>query len=252
MSYSARPTSTDSLTKEVNQAAHGFTQVGTIVTYSLSASKYVLSQADSLLDAQSPVMIFTIIDANTFYVTQDGWVSGIQNAPESGDIFTLGTQYYLSTVAGTLTATAPSSPGQVVSPLFVADSPTSGFFQQSPGILIPPTPADIPWTTVTTNTAMAVNNGYIINGSGSINMLLPPTATVGQTILIQTLGRNGFVITQNANQTINFIDKDTTIGVSGSLTLTATLGVLSGSLLIRCIATNMFQIFSSTGNFTLA
>jgi hypothetical protein len=258
MAYSARPTSTDSLTKFINQSAHGFV-VGNIVTYSLSMSKYVLASADSLLHSQSALMVSIVTDVNNFYATQAGRVSGIQNAPEIGGIFTLGTQYYLSVGSpGDLTATMPLAPGEVVLSLFVADTTTSGYFQQTPGVLIGSSAVISQWYTVNTDTQMIPSVGYYCNSASNINLTLPPTIPVGQVIGAATINTGPFTILQNdfpispGNQVISFVPGTTTAGSTGSIALAATLGVYSGSIIINSVdgGTN-FTVLSSVGNFTV-
>ena len=255
MAFSARPTSTDSLTKLIHQPAHGFTAIGTIVTYSLASTKYVLSSADSLLHAQSPLMISIIVDSDNFYVTQEGWVSGITTSPETP--FTTGTQYYLSVGnPGHLTATVPAAAGNIVSALFVADTTTSGYFLQTGGTLIGGSSFPTVWLTVNIDTQMVPDTGYYCNSVSNINLTLPPIITTGESVGAQTVNTGGFTILQNnmspalGNQTINFLNQNTTPGNTGNLALTTTMGVFAGSVVINSQdGGTHFGILSSVGNF---
>ncbi len=75
----------------------------------------------------------------------------------------------------------------------------------------------ITWATVTTDTQMSVQYGYVANGV--ITFTLPPTATVGDQVIV--LGRGtSWSIKQNAGQNISFGDQSTTLGVGGSLSST--------------------------------
>lgn len=259
MSATARPTSTDSLTKLINQPAHGFTDIGLIVTYSLASTKYVLSAADSLLNAQSPLMISIIVDSDNFYVTQEGWVSGITTAETP---FTTGTQYYLSVGnPGHLTATVPAAAGNIVSALFVADTTTSGYFLQTGGTLIGGASFPSVWLTVNIDTQMVPDTGYYCNSASNINLTLPASMITGQSVGAQTINTGGFTILQNdgtpvgpapGNQIINFVPGSSTPGSGGSVALAPTLGVYSGSIIINSQdgGTN-FGVVSSVGNFTV-
>lgn len=244
MGYSARPTSTDLLTKLVIQAAHGFT-VGQVIT--LAGATYVLAQANIQAHCEGVMMVSIVVDANSFYVTQAGWVSGLAAT------FAVGSEYYLSaTVAGSLNGAPPTGATNIVIACFLADTAHSGYFMSTPGI-----PASfnggMDWATVTINTSMAANKGYFTNSAGQLSMLLPTLIASGQTIQVASMNTGGFSITQNANQTINFVQDDSTTGITGSITLAPTLGNTSGSLEIICLTDNTrFKVIKSTGNYTVA
>lgn len=119
VTQNATDLTTGSVTRTVTQAAHGFS-VGNILY--LNSSTYALAQADTAAHAESVGIVSTVIGANTFVLTKDGYVTGLNG-------LTAGTVYFLDpAVAGGMTATAPTTLGQVSKPLFVADSTTSGYF----------------------------------------------------------------------------------------------------------------------------
>ena len=246
MSYSARPLSTDLLTKLVFLPGHGFKK-GEVLSYRLvtGVPEYVRALADTPAHAQTPVMVSIVVDANNFYVTQDGYVDGIDYTllvpPPAA--FTAGVQYYLSEVnPGQMSTVAPSGLGQIISPLFVPDSTTSGYFQSNAGQLIESGQL-FNWTVVSMNTIMAVNNGYMTSSGGTITLTLPPVAALGDLIRITNLTGN-FTLTQNLGQTINF-GKDTTTITTGSITSVH----VGDTLEIVCyVANSGFQVLSSIGN----
>lgn len=237
MAYSARAMSTDSLTKLVYQLAHGFT-VGQIVVS--NGSVLVLSQADTLADCQGSMMVSIIVDANSFYVTQTGWVSGIPIT------FVPGTQYYVSpSSAGTLTSTMPSGVGNIVLACFVADTTSSGYFYTSSGFEIESGPI-FTWTTATSNTNMGVNQGYFTNSNITLHMTLPPVANVGDLVRISNVAATGnFSALVNASQTINFGNEVVSTGITST--------ALGDTLELICYVSTpvpLFQVVSSMGTLT--
>lgn len=110
--------------------------------------------------------------------------------------------------------------------------------------------ADLPWTVVTAATqAISNDNGYISNAaSGAVTYTLPATATVGQIIRITGLqGASGWILSQNALQSIQLGTAVTTIGTGGSLASTANA---DGIHLVCAIANTTWVLLSSVGNIT--
>lgn len=105
------------------------------------------------------------------------------------------------------------------------------------------------WTEITgTTVALAVNNGYIMNNAAGVAGTLPATAVLGSIIALVGKGVGGWLIAQNAGQTIHFGNMNTTTGAGGSL----------GSMLqydcveIICITANTdFVVKGSIGNLVV-
>jgi hypothetical protein len=106
------------------------------------------------------------------------------------------------------------------------------------------------WNTITsaTNpTQILVNNGYVTGGVSQCVLLLPLTATVGDTFIVTGL-TSLFQITQNANQSIIFGMLKTTTGVGGSITSTGA----GDHVTAVCVATNLtWKIIDSIANLTV-
>jgi hypothetical protein len=240
MAFSARPTSTDELTKLVNLPAHGFV-VGDIVTF---LTVYIKSQAFDLAHCQGAMMVSIVPDANSFYVTQNGWVSGLPA------IYVPGIQYYVSpSVAGTLTGTIPTTTGQVQLPCFVADSTTSGYFFTGAGNVVQ-SDTIMQWTVVTSNTQMEPNNGYIVDFAGNLTMTLPTAFQIGDQIMISA-NQGTYTIAQNTlmfGQNILFGNQITTDGAAGSVS-----SRIEGDSLTLVANSDNFamSVFASIGNFTI-
>ena len=77
------------------------------------------------------------------------------------------------------------------------------------------------WSEITAATVnLAVMNGYILNNAGVLTATLPAVAAVGEVIAIVGKGLGGWLISQNAGQTIHLNSSDTTTGAGGSLAST--------------------------------
>jgi len=109
--------------------------------------------------------------------------------------------------------------------------------------------AGLPWVEVVgIAQAMAVDTGYILNNAALVTATLPAAAVVGETIAVVGKGAGGWLIAQNAGQTIHFLGADTTAGVGGSLSSTTRYDCVE----LVCITANTdFCVRSSMGNITI-
>jgi hypothetical protein len=245
MAYSARPTSSNALTQLVNLTAHGFVE-GQILILD-SSSVWVNAQANSLANCAGTWIVYVVIDANSFYICQEGYLTGLPGPNyASPSPFTIGVQYYLSpTTGGTLTTTKPASVGQVELPCFIADSASSGYWYGGSGQLVESSVL-FGWSIASVNTNMAINQGYFTSSGGTVQLLLPTTAAIGDVVRASNISGN-FQIKQNAGQSINFGNDVTTPGTGGSISSTA----VGDTLEIICYNANAgFQVLSSMGNLT--
>lgn len=249
--YTARALSTDRLQVAVTQATHGFKVGHVVCRNTVGTTNWKLAQADSLANSQGACMVSYVIDANTFVVTQEGYVPNIVDAAITSIPFTDGVELYLDPVnPGQLTNVAPAGVGQVLLPCFVADSTSSGYFFGGTGDLIQ-SGTIFAWSTKIANATMAIQNGYLVNGAGSIDLLLPAASVVGDVVKVATLGVNGVRITQAAGQYINIVDSTSTVGVGGRLDLSPSGGVLSGSVELLCTVANLgWKVVNGTGIWT--
>lgn len=109
----------ETMSREITQNSHGFS-VGQVLY--LNGATYTLANAAVAASAESVGIVSAVADANTFTLTMGGHVTGLSG-------LTAGAVMFLSTtVAGALTGTAPTTPGVISKPQFVADSTTSGYF----------------------------------------------------------------------------------------------------------------------------
>lgn len=215
---------------------HGYS-VGSVVR--LNGAVWTLALADNTTDALSIGIVSQVIDANTFVVTQAGWIYNIT----SPATVTAGTLYYLSGVTpGLLT----NSPGAISIPLLVADSSNSGFFFNS--YPQSSSPSGITWSAPTVDTLMVKNNGYICNSGSNLNMTLPSSFSTGDVVYVIAYNTGGFTIVQGINQTIRYGNDITTAGPPHGIVSTAQ----GDSLTIVGVSSNLnFVVTDSVGNFTI-
>lgn len=105
-----------------------------------------------------------------------------------------------------------------------------------------------PWTNISTSQTMASNNGYLCSGNGALQLLLPPTSSVGDEISVVLCGSTSFTITQGAGQQIQMANRFTTAGIGGSLSSTQQ----GDSITMVCKTMNLsWVIYNSMGNLTV-
>jgi hypothetical protein len=106
-----------------------------------------------------------------------------------------------------------------------------------------------PWVVVAgTAQAMSVNTGYTSNNAGLVTLTMPPTASVGDTLVVTGLGAGGWTIAQNAGQLINVGSNATTTGIAGSISSTNAFD----SITFTCVVANTTWVTrSEVGNLTL-
>lgn len=118
---------TSSVFATITQSAHGLF-IGQLVYF--NGTRFVLSKADSRDNAEVMGIVTGVLTNDTFLLTTEGRVTGLQNMAPGG-------LYYLSdTVAGQLTLTEPTAAGHVSKPVLMADSLTTGFFHNYRGNII--------------------------------------------------------------------------------------------------------------------
>ena len=97
-------------------------------------------------------------------------------------------------------------------------------------------------------TGMAINNGYVANNAGLVTLTLPAVAAFGSVIRVAGKGAGGWLIAQNAGQTIFYGATSTTPGAGGSLASTLPNHCVE---LVCITANNDWEVLSSVGNLTV-
>jgi hypothetical protein len=115
------------VTFPITQAAHGFA-AGQALRYTGSA--YTKAQANSAANAEVVGVVDRVVNTNTFYLRTTGRIVGLSGLVS-------GSVYFLSpSAAGALTATEPTTVGQVSRAVLVADSATSGYLYNNHGAVV--------------------------------------------------------------------------------------------------------------------
>jgi len=242
--YTARALSTNKLQNVVNQVAHGFV-VGNILR--LSGAAYVKAQADTFLHSQSVGMVSNVISVDEFVITQAGYISNISATIVEGAPLIADDYYYLSpAVSGDLTLTKTVVDNQVVVPCFIADTTSSGYYFNNDGIVnTPGGGGTFAWNVANVNTGMSVNNGYIINGAGTLTMTMPTPSNPGDIIEIAGYA-HGWILQLNGGQTIHFGNMNTSSGG------TIASNVAFDAIRVICVvATTDWLVLSADGNLTV-
>jgi len=104
---------------------------------------------------------------------------------------------------------------------------------------------------VTDDTTLDVNKGYIANKAGLVTFTLPATASIGDVIEITGINTGfGWKISQNANQAINIVNVQSTVGVLGSVSSSE----IYDSIRLMCTVggtSTRWNALSLTGNLTI-
>src|SRR3954470_20795762 len=112
------------LSLTINQSSHGLS-AGNVIKCT-GSNTFATAKADSAADAEVIGIVSSVIDSNNFIFQYAGVISGLT--------VTAGTVYFLDpSTAGAITATAPSTSGQVVKPLLIAMTSTTGLWMNQRG-----------------------------------------------------------------------------------------------------------------------
>jgi hypothetical protein len=124
----------ETVEKDINQTTHGFS-VGEWVYH--NGTIYVLAQADVDATSDAVGVVSAVAGVDDFTLVVHGYVSGLSG-------LTAGAAHFISdTVAGAITATPPADVGEIVKPVIVADSTTSGYVNILRGNEVTGSPAGI-------------------------------------------------------------------------------------------------------------
>src|SRR5690554_3747116 len=160
-----------------------------------------------------------------------------------------------TTFAGTLTlVSADWQPYSTAGNTATAVRGTSGFdsndFIVTDGFVQLAASSGFTWNEVVVMgpTSMVANNGYVANNAGLVVLTLPLTAAFGTVIRVAGKGAGGWLIAQNAGQTIHFGVVDTSTGAGGSLASTDQYDAVE---LLCTEADTDWTVLSVIGNLTV-
>ncbi len=105
------------------------------------------------------------------------------------------------------------------------------------------------WTAVTgTTQAMLESSGYVANNAALVTFTLPMTASFGTEIILTGKGAGGWLIAQNANQSIVVGSSTSTTGVGGSVASSNR----KDSIILTCTTADLeWTALSVIGNLTI-
>lgn len=106
----------------------------------------------------------------------------------------------------------------------------------------------ITFNAITTDTNAVADNGYIVNGSGIIEVTLPTTCAVGKQIEIVWAAAHWWILAQNAWQIVHFGVVTSTTWTGGSMNSTQKRDSIR---LVCTVADTEFQVISSVGNINV-
>ena len=216
--------STTQIIININQPGHGFS-ANEPVTF--NGTIFVLAQANDAINAEVYGLVANVLDANNFSLLCGGEITTL-----TGQVG--GTVLYLDdAVAGGLTTTVPTQEGHVSKPLILVTSATTGIFYNFRGKIIGAPPFN--WLSVTADTQMVVNEGYVTTSGGVLNLTLPSAAEFGDEVEIRGYGSTGWKILQNAGQSIIYESVTTTVGTSGFLSS----NVAADGVRLLCVVPNL-------------
>lgn len=122
--------------KDVTQSSHGLV-VGDIVRF--DGANYVKSKGDSAENAEVLGIVSLVPTVNNFRVSLCGFVTLAGKSFNAGD-----TMFLSADTAGLMTNTEPIDPGEVVKPVFLCVSATTGYLINWRGNVIPAGVAESP------------------------------------------------------------------------------------------------------------
>jgi len=134
--------------------------------------------------------------------------------------------------------------GNVLNVLGGSGATTSG---SGNTITVTVTGSGMAWVSTAVGLTMSVKTGYSLTNIVPITVTLPPTAVLGDTVIILgSVGGPGatFVVGQNAGQSIIYNASASTVGVGGTLT---TISIGSTVELTCVVANTLWQVSDASG-----
>lgn len=219
----------------VNQTAHGLA-VGDIVRSNGTAGQFTKAQADSAANAEVVGIVTVVTDANNYTVTTGGYITtGVPVQAASTVMF------LSATTAGLLTATEPSTVGQVSLPLLVViTSGTKAYFNVKRGLVIatagsgtvgPGTANEIAYFNTTTSIASLATATYpslteLSYGKGVTSGIQTQLNGKQGTITLTTTGTSGASTLVGNTLNIPQYSGGGSMAIGGSITSATTGSVL--------------------------
>jgi len=200
---------------------------------------------------------YQIIGSSAFFNTSGGISGNFQCVKNGTTVLGMGilqdTFSGSSIETGSFVVTAELAAGDTIDFRASSNQATSFSFRAiSLAINQLPTSTIVPlaaWNMVAgTAQLMSPNNNYYPQSSSLTTFTLPIAAAAGTTMQIAGGGSGGWILAQNAGQTINFGNQATTTGTGGSI---ASQNQYDGVGLLCLVASTQWAVISATGNLKL-
>ena len=205
------------LTDTIAQTSHGFS-VQDVVYYTGSA--YAKAKADTAAHAEVVGIVSAVADANDFTLLTAGYITGLSG-------LTAGTVYFLDpSTAGALTATAPSTVGQIDKPLLIADSTTSGYFNNWRGNVVSATSTNLAYRTV--SVGFDGGGSALTSGKVAYFATVPFAGTITAWDLVADQSGSIVIDVWKANDAVPTVSN--TITASSKPTLSSTQSAFAGGI----------------------
>lgn len=210
-----------SFTKDVTQAAHGFTGGEWIY---LNGASYTKAKADAAATAEVAGIVTAVANANNFTYQFGGSLTGLAG-------LTAGSVYFLSdTAAGAATLVQPTVSGTVSKPLFIADTTTTAIMiNQSRGSI------NTPVATVTTGKVLQV-----------VSVAKTDTFSTSSTSFVDVTGLTASITPSSTSSKI-LVSATISIGGTSATTPAATLARGGTPILLGDVASTRTRVGSSVG-----
>jgi hypothetical protein len=217
-----------------------------------SAGLYVPAKGDSAQDAEVVGVVKNILSISQFTLQQAGYIlttDAVFTGLNPSDVYFLST-----TTAGAMQDVDAVVNGQVSRPVFVADTPTSGWVLPYRGLIVGgASPSGAPggfglqWNVYNAGGTINMSpfNGYIITGATLTTMVLPAMFEVGDLIIIYNFGVGGYLVSCGTNQSIQYAAVMTQLPTGGSISST---NIGDSLMLIGLVPNLTMGVVSSTGN----
>lgn len=209
----------------ITQSAHGFS-AGQVL-YLQASGLYSLAHANTLATASAVGIVINVIDVNTFVLQTGGYQSGFITGKVGADI------YYLDpAVPGNMTLVRPTTVGQYIKQIYIAETATSGYIQETQPIEILEPIENIVVISQTAHGLVVGNIVYVSavdTYSKAVASALATASAVGIVILVldantfalQTSGYQSGLITGKTPAGIYYLDPVT----PGAMTLVQPIAV---------------------------
>jgi hypothetical protein len=178
------------------------------------SSIYVPALADSAEDAEVVGVVIEIIDPMHFAIQQVGYITTAQGVFTG---LTPSIAYFLSpTTPGLMINTDVNGTGQVSKPVFVPDTPTSGWVLDYRGLIVSDESSVIcpcPYTGIVTiiQTGHGFSAGQFVRLNGSVNYVLAKGDNLGNSqevgVVAAVLNSNSFIL-QFSGYNLGAVSKD--------------------------------------------